>query len=64
MHVTKKDQIYGRNSLFNLETTAALLLKNYRLRLQTLASIKLSDHISDESGVYVIYYITNPIFPS
>lgn len=40
MHVSKKAQIFGRNGLFNLETTAALLFKNYRLlTLKGLAMI-------------------------
>lgn len=66
MHVSKKAQIFGRNSLFNLETTAALLFKNYRL--QTLKwSAGLSDDKAitgqslNEFGMQVTYFLTKPI---
>lgn len=66
MHVSKKAQIFGRNSLFNLETTAALLFKNYRL--QTLKwSARLSDDRAitgrslNQFRVHVTYFVTKPI---
>ncbi len=66
MHVSKKAQIFGRNSLFNLETTAALLLKNYWV--QTLKwSAGLSDNkaitgqSSNEFGMHSTYFGTKPI---
>lgn len=60
MHVSKKAQIFGRNSLFNLETTAALLFKKYRLQNFKLSARFSSDNdkaIVDQSlnefGMYV-----------
>lgn len=63
MHVSKKGQIFGRNSLFNLEMTAALLFKNYRLQTLKL-SVGLSNDkaITDQNliefGMYVAYFLT------
>lgn len=42
MHVSKKAQIFGRKSLFNLETTSALL---------SLQTLKLSVGLSDDDAI-------------